>query len=85
MKYFPSVLAAALAVFSSVSFAADAPQRGGARDACKADVDKLCAQVKPGGGRIAACLKQNASQISEPCKDAISHMREQKKAGASQQ
>lgn len=81
MRNYSVALAVALAVFSSLSFAADAPQRGGMRDACKADVDKLCPQVKPGGGRITACLKQNASQISDTCKDAISHMREQKKLG----
>jgi hypothetical protein len=30
------------------------------RDACKADYDKYCKGTMPGGGRIAACLKQTA-------------------------
>jgi hypothetical protein len=28
--------------------------------------------VKPGGGRIEACVKSHLSEISDPCKDAVS-------------
>ena len=38
------------------------------RDACADDVKKLCADVKPGGGRIHACLKKNRDQVSEGCR-----------------
>ena len=37
-------------------------------DACRADVEKLCAGIAPGGGRIAACLKANPAQVSPGCK-----------------
>jgi hypothetical protein len=39
-----------------------------AREACQADVAKLCPDVKPGGGRIAACLREHASELSDSCK-----------------
>ena len=42
-----------------------------ARAACEADIQKLCAGVKPGGGRILACLKQHKDQVSDGCKQAV--------------
>ena len=39
-----------------------------AREACQADVAKLCPDVKPGGGRVAACLRDHDSQLSDSCK-----------------
>jgi hypothetical protein len=27
--------------------------------------------VKPGGGRIEACMKSHLSEVSDPCKDAV--------------
>lgn len=43
---------------------------------CRADVEKFCADVKPGGGRIAACLKKNAAQLSPACKERVAEMRD---------
>lgn len=37
------------------------------RAACEADVKRLCAGIQPGGGRLVACLQQNAASISQPC------------------
>jgi hypothetical protein len=39
-----------------------------AEDACKADVEKLCQGIPPGGGRLMACLKANEAKVSAPCK-----------------
>jgi Cysteine rich repeat len=39
-----------------------------ADDACRADVEKLCAGIPQGGGRIMACLKANQAQVSPACK-----------------
>ena len=39
-----------------------------AREACQADVAKLCPDVKPGGGRVVACLRDHASELSDACK-----------------
>jgi hypothetical protein len=40
------------------------------RAACADDVQKLCAGVQPGGGRIIACLKQHQDALSDRCKQA---------------
>lgn len=42
-----------------------------ARTACASDVQKLCAGVPSGGGRIIACLKQHQTDVSDGCKQAI--------------
>jgi len=51
-------------------------QEQGARGACKADVEKLCKDVKPGEGGIAKCLKHHEADVSPGCKQAMAHMRD---------
>ncbi len=46
-----------------------------AEDACRADVERLCAGIPAGGGRIAACLKANAAQVSPACKAELASVR----------
>ena len=38
------------------------------REACEDDVLRLCAGVKPGGGRIIKCLKEYEYELSPECK-----------------
>jgi hypothetical protein len=38
---------------------------------CKADVQKLCPGIKPGHGRVLACLEGKADQVSAACKDEV--------------
>ena len=73
--------AALLVSSSGLSLAADQPGDSGPRAACRADVDKLCAGVQPGGGRIIACLHQNEAQVSAACKDALAKAREKRAPG----
>lgn len=47
--------------------------------ACRADVQKLCKGVQPGGGRIASCLKQHESEVSPGCKARIAEAKEEGK------
>ena len=41
------------------------------REACAADVQKLCPNVPQGSGRILDCLKQHQDQVSATCKQAV--------------
>ena len=49
---------------------------------CQADIKRLCGDVKPGQGRIQACLKEHKDEISPECKEKIAIAAEtlQKKA-----
>ncbi|MBB4368077.1 hypothetical protein GGD63_000846 [Bradyrhizobium sp. cir1] len=52
--------------FSGVTSAQSAETRG----ACKADYDKFCAGIAPGGG-IVACLNAKRDQLTATCKAAL--------------
>lgn len=44
---------------------------------CADDLQKLCAGVQPGGGRIIACLKQHKDSLSAQCKQAAAQVSSQ--------
>ena len=46
--------------------------------ACEEDIHFLCEGIQPGGGRIAACLKQSESEVSAGCKKQIAAAKKQK-------
>jgi hypothetical protein len=37
------------------------------REECKADAQKFCKGIRPGGGRILACLKSHESELAPAC------------------
>lgn len=37
-------------------------------EACRPDVDLLCADVEPGEGRVHACLRKHFDKLSDACK-----------------
>lgn len=39
----------------------------GALAACKADAEKICPGVKPGGGRLIGCLKEHENDVTIGC------------------
>jgi len=57
----------ALLCLSVYAHAADHPE------SCREDAKRLCAGVKPGEGRVAACLKQHESEVSGACKERLAH------------
>ena len=48
-----------------------AKQLKGVQKDCKDDIMAFCEGVKPGGGRIAQCLKANESKLSPQCKASM--------------
>jgi hypothetical protein len=38
---------------------------------CRGDLEKFCADIQPGQGRLAACLEKNDAKVSGRCKQAI--------------
>lgn len=74
------LVVAAAALFSTVALADD----GGSRPAgpCKADAEKLCPGVQPGGGRIASCLREHKDQVSDACKAQIQSRRGHRRPAA---
>ncbi len=67
--YFAAALTLSLMAVHG-AHAAEPGVTGRAAKACKADIDSFCAGVKPGEGRIVACLKENRDKLSEDCKTA---------------
>jgi hypothetical protein len=74
-----------LAALSTASLPGHAAEA--VKDACKQDAHTLCKGIQPGGGRIAACLKEHKDEVSAECKEAIKahhgeHRRRPGKAGS---
>ena len=44
---------------------------GGAREACRPDVMRLCRSAMPDRARIKSCLQAHAADLSDACKTAI--------------
>lgn len=47
--------------------------------ACKADSEKLCKGIQPGGGRILQCLKQHEGELSPACKEKMNQPKGKRK------
>lgn len=50
------------------------------KGACAADAAKFCKDVKPGEGRVAACLKEHEKELSKACTESRA-LRAEKRAG----
>ena len=38
---------------------------------CKADAERICPGIAPGGGKLAACLKEHENDVSIGCAKAL--------------
>lgn len=41
---------------------------------CRSDFQRLCSNVKPGGGRVLACMQNHAGDLSAGCREALPRM-----------
>ena len=69
-----SRLCAASVVFALVMIGANpvSAQGSNAEQLCTPDVMRLCSEFIPDRGRIVACMKAKRSQLSGPCRAAVS-------------
>ncbi|MCX7305540.1 MAG: cysteine rich repeat-containing protein [Hyphomicrobiales bacterium] len=67
MKSLLSIAALALTLSGGVALAQTAAQKM----ACKADFEKLCPGVQPGGGRPLECLSKQLDALSPECKTVV--------------
>jgi hypothetical protein len=74
IRQFAIVSALSLATFASAAPTALA-QRAEAMKYCKADYQRLCPGIQPGGGRIIGCLKAHKEEISIGCGKALQAMK----------
>ncbi|HVQ62846.1 MAG TPA: cysteine rich repeat-containing protein [Burkholderiales bacterium] len=69
-------VAAAVALLAA-GFAANAFAQAKKGDGpCAADAKKFCAGEKPGGGRIAKCMKSHESELSGACRSEMKRVEE---------
>lgn len=47
------------------------------RSYCKPDIERLCANVEPGGGRIKECLMAQKEQMTVGCAQALQKLQQQ--------
>ena len=71
-----TIVIAVVAIFGMGPLASPAGAYGGGRAACRADVEKLCPDAKPGDGSVRTCLHDHEADLSDGCKQAIAHRRE---------
>ena len=68
VKLIGLALSGVLVLAASASWAQDARTIA---HACAGDIERLCAGVPPGEGRIKACIKAHVMELSAPCFDTL--------------
>ena len=53
------------------------------QEACKADIQNFCADVKTGEGRIRKCLKAHEPGLTPECRDKIAEVKKKIQTGVS--
>ncbi len=76
----PTLRSAALAglLLAAATAPLAAQDRNAMREACGPEVARLCPGVKPGGGRIIACFKEKAAELSPGCRSALQQAQAQR-------
>jgi hypothetical protein len=71
MKRLPLFLAFSLMTMPA---AAQAGFTAAQREACKADYEKFCKDVAPGGGRIVKCLRDRSAELGHQCRAVVAEV-----------
>ncbi len=61
------ILITTLCLTANVHAQIPTKEQRAAMQACRDDASKLCAGVKPGGGRIAICLQEKKASLTPGC------------------
>lgn len=71
-------VAAAAVLFVNGAFAQDdMAMRRQIASNCMSDIQKFCADVKPGNGAVRDCLVSHKADLSDTCKDALKDAKDQ--------
>ncbi|HMK90173.1 MAG TPA: cysteine rich repeat-containing protein [Methylocystis sp.] len=70
-KIIPALLALATLLISAQAHA----QEGQLIKYCKPDIERLCAGVEPGGGRLIQCLKTHKEEMTVGCALALKKLK----------
>ena len=70
------IIGAAVLLSASVATAQQRSHAG----ACASDIKSKCPDVKPGEGRVRACVKEHLTEFSEPCQARLAKIAETGKA-----
>ena len=65
------ILAVTLAYILALTPVGAMAQQSAVRQACAIEIERNCAGLQPGDGRIRACVKEHFTEFSEPCKQAL--------------
>ena len=65
------ILAVTLASILALTRVGAMAQQSAVHQACGTEIERHCAGLQPGGGRIQACMKDHFAEYSEPCRQAI--------------
>jgi hypothetical protein len=75
MKLHAIIAGAALIAFAPLAAHAQGDDMSGVKQACGADIQKLCPNIDPGGGRLRGCIRHHWGSLSKDCKTALLDMR----------
>ena len=69
-----SICAASSFLFVSGAMAQSGDGGKSGIGACRADIKKVCGDIKSGGNRVATCLKEHVADLSDPCKARLAEV-----------
>jgi hypothetical protein len=71
----PGLLASVLVLVSAAAVRADDASP------CRADVERLCAGVQRGEGRLRSCVRSHLSELSAACREHLEHVEQSFRSG----